>query len=71
MIVVDRIEGDRAVLEIGGETVEVPASALPPGTREGATLVLVASGDEAAVRQAAADRIARLTKTDLPDDIQL
>lgn len=35
MIVVDRIEGDMAVLEIGGKCVDVPLAALPEGLREG------------------------------------
>lgn len=35
MIVVDRFEGERAVLEVDGEMVDIPRSALPPGTREG------------------------------------
>jgi hypothetical protein len=35
MIVVDRIEGDVAVLEIGGRRVDVPRAALPEGTKEG------------------------------------
>lgn len=42
MIVVDRIEGTRAILEVDGETVEIPASALPEGAGEGAILRLVA-----------------------------
>ena len=39
MIVIDRIEGDRAVLEIDGELIDVPVTALPAGAREGAVLV--------------------------------
>ena len=35
MIVVDRIEDDVAVLEIGGRTVDVPLNDLPPGVKEG------------------------------------
>ncbi len=71
MIVLDRIEGSRAVLEIDGELVEIPASALPPGAREGATLRLLPSTDADALLSAAADRIDRLTTPDLPDDIEL
>lgn len=40
MFIVDRVEGDRAVLEIGGERVDVPLAALPAGTREGDRLLL-------------------------------
>lgn len=35
MIVVDRIEGDQAVLEIAGKRIDVPVSFLPAGTKEG------------------------------------
>lgn len=41
MIVLDRIEGNRAVLEMDGEIIEVPASILPPAINEGAVLVFV------------------------------
>ncbi|MFZ5480399.1 MAG: DUF3006 domain-containing protein [Myxococcota bacterium] len=40
MIVVDRIEGEVAVLEIAGRLVDVPASLLPEGALEGDRLVL-------------------------------
>lgn len=57
MIVVDRIEGDVAVLEIAGARVDVPVSVLPEGTREGDVLTFVrAPGDTAD----AAARLARL-----------
>ncbi len=70
-IAIDRIEGARAVLDIGGETVEIPAAALPPGATEGCLLTLKLSTDTAAALDAAAARIERLAQTDLPDDIQL
>jgi hypothetical protein len=38
MIVIDRIEGKIAILEIDGETVEFPASALPDDAHEGDVL---------------------------------
>lgn len=57
MIVVDRFEGDLAVLEIDGARVDVPRSALPEGTREGDTLSFQrAPGDTAAAEA----RLARL-----------
>ena len=57
MIVVDRVEGTRAVLEMDGELVDVPLSALPPGVKEGAVLaVSMGAADPAA----AAARLARL-----------
>jgi hypothetical protein len=40
MIVIDRIEGEIAVLEIAGATYEIPTSALPEGAAEGAVLRL-------------------------------
>jgi hypothetical protein len=35
MIVVDRIEGDEAVVEIAGRRIDVPLTELPPGVKEG------------------------------------
>lgn len=35
MIVVDRIEGDTAVIEVGSRTIEVPLAELPAGVKEG------------------------------------
>lgn len=70
-IVVDRIEGTRAVLVVGNEVVEVPASVLPPGAGEGAVLSLQL-GDDRALRAAAEARQARLrAASDLPDEIDL
>lgn len=40
-IVIDRIEGDYAVIEFGTEIVDVPLSVLPPELREGERLVLL------------------------------
>lgn len=57
MIVVDRIEGDVAVLEIGGRTVDVPLSELPAGVKEGDALTFqVAPADTTAAEA----RLARL-----------
>lgn len=56
MIVVDRIENDTAVLEIGGSTVDVPLAELPAGVKEGDRLafsVLPSAGtDDAEARLA-------------------
>ncbi len=57
MIVVDRIEGDVAVLEIGGRTVDVPLAELPAGVKEGDRLSFRV---EAPDTSAAEDRLARL-----------
>jgi hypothetical protein len=70
-IVVDRIEGTRAVLVVGDEQLDVPASMLPPGTQEG-DVVVFQKGDASALRDAAAARQARLAATsNLPDEIDL
>lgn len=72
MIVVDRIEGDRAILEIDGETVEIPRAALPPGAQEGSRLQLMALPEDADALAKAQARIQRLAaRTKLPDDFQL
>ncbi len=59
-IVIDRIEGDRAVLAVGEESVGVPLACLPTGAREGA--VLTWSIDEAAAGEALAGAEARLAR---------
>jgi hypothetical protein len=70
-IVVDRIEGTRAVLVVGDETVDIPAAALPPGAGEGAVLVL-GLGDDRALRAAEEARLARLrAASTLPDEFDL
>ena len=68
MIVVDRIEGDRAVLEIDGEGVVIPASALPAGAGEGAVLIL-SLGDSAAVLAEGEARLKRLRAHGPQDDV--
>lgn len=72
MIVVDRLEGDRAVLEVDGELIDFPASALPPGTREGAVLVLRASPADTARRldeaRARLERLRQRTPPGADDD---
>ena len=70
-IVVDRIEGTRAILVVGDETVELPVSALPSGASEGSVLVL-SQGDDSALRAAAGARQARMAAaSNLPDEIDL
>jgi hypothetical protein len=59
-IAVDRIEGDRAILDVGGETVEIPASLLPEGAGEGSVLTL--SLAPAVERTAAEARLERLRR---------
>ena len=57
-IVVDRIEGDRAVLDLGSERVDLPLSALPAGLKEGDRLSIQV--EAAPTLSAAEARIARL-----------
>lgn len=57
MIVVDRIEGEQAVLEVGGRLVDVPLSELPPGVKEGDRLTFQLAPVDLS---AAEDRLARL-----------
>lgn len=67
--IVDRIEGDLAVVLFNELTFEVPVAALPPGLVEGSRLTL---GVEAPDTQAAAERMARLAAQHaLPDVIDL
>lgn len=69
-IVVDRIEGDVAVVEVAGHTLDVPVALLPEGAGEGSvlTLVLAAQQDDAAL----ADRLAALqASSDIGDDFSL
>ncbi len=59
-IVIDRFEGDRAVLEIAGALTDVPRDLLPEGAREGDVLRFVADPD--ATRAALDDAAARLAR---------
>lgn len=43
-IVVDRIEGDTAVLELGGQRVDVPLAQLPADVKEGDELAFILRG---------------------------
>ena len=65
-LAVDRIEGDRAVIDIGGELVEIPAAALPEGAGEGALLTLQRASDADVLAEAEA-RLARLRRLDPGD----
>ena len=70
-IVIDRIEGNRVVLVVAGETVELPVSVLPEGASEGDILTLE-MGDQRALRTAAEERLSRLSENStLPDEIDL
>ena len=68
MIVIDRIEDSRAILEIDGEMVEVPANLLPEGSVEGAILSLTLCDDAAAdMQRDNEERLSRLRAQDAGD----
>lgn len=54
MILIDRIEGEYAVLEIAGKHVPVPSSVLPEGAREGDRLEFRRVENSAGIADAAA-----------------
>ena len=71
MIAVDRIEGQIAILDVMGETVEIPVSILPPDTNEGDVLTLtrVENGKDMLDRENKA-RLERLRSRD-PGDMEI
>jgi hypothetical protein len=71
MIAVDRIEGQIAILDVMGETVEIPVSMLPPDTNEGDVLTLtrVENGKDMLDRENKA-RLERLRSRD-PGDMEI
>jgi len=64
MIVVDRIEGEFAVLEVDGQTIDVPLHELPQGIAEGD--ILSDNGDDSAtvLSPAVVERVKRLRAQD-------
>lgn len=64
MIVVDRIEGDIAILEVNGETAEVPLSHLPAGCTEGQVLDGNGTDSATALLRETVDRVKRLRASD-------
>jgi len=71
MIAVDRIEGKMVILDVLGETVEIPLSVLPPDTKEGDVLTLtrVENGKDMQDRENKA-RLERLRARD-PGDMEI
>jgi len=67
-VVVDRIDGDQAVLEVHGQMVNWPLSALPEGTTEGAIVCLELSSTPADASAAEA-RLERLRQRSTTSDI--
>ena len=68
MIIIDRIEGDRAILEVDGEMLEISARLLPSGSAEGSFLSLNLCDDAAAdMQRDNEERLARLREQDSGD----
>ena len=71
MIVIERIEGSRAILEADGEIIEIAATILPPGSAEGDVLELRTCEDAKAKIQAENEaRLNRLRSQD-PGDMEI
>ncbi len=71
MIVVDRIENKRAVLDVDGETVEISVTALPEGAQEGTILTLALCDEQGAeLQRDNEERLERLRARD-PGDMEI
>ena len=71
MIGVDRIENERAILEVLGETFDIPLSALPDGAREGSILTFALCDDQGAeLQRDNEERLHRLRAQD-PGDMEI
>jgi hypothetical protein len=71
MIIIDRIENDRAIVEIGGEMIEIPRSELPNGAKEGDVLVLSVNTEAVGnLKKDNEDRLKRLRERD-PGDMEI
>jgi hypothetical protein len=67
-LVLDRIEGDRAVLEFDGRAVELPLALLPSDVEEGDVLTMAVHRDEETTREAKAGLAARRARLSRDDD---
>lgn len=65
-LVIDRIEGELAVVEVLGERVHIPVAALPPGAKEGSALRLALANDDTLDQEKA--RLRRLRARGPQDD---
>ena len=71
MIVIDRIEGERAIVEIGGEIIEIPRSELPNGSKEGDVLVFAVNPEAVEnMKKDNEERLKRLRERD-PGDMEI
>ena len=70
-MVVDRIEGQIAIIEFQGQTLDIPIDMLPEGIQEGDRLRMILDSQPEGSHNST-DRLARLqAKDDLPDHIDL
>ncbi|MDX9719136.1 MAG: DUF3006 domain-containing protein [Myxococcota bacterium] len=71
-IVIDRIEGAIAVLDVDGEIIDFPLAAMPEGAKEGSVLQFGIVSDKQ-IRAAAAARLERLRarSQDDEDEVEL
>ena len=67
-VVVDRVEGEVAVLEFEGRTGEVPLALLPPGASEGWVLRWLVERDPDAEASRLAESASRLAHLSADDD---
>ena len=51
MITVDRFEGDRAVIEVDGEMINIPMTALPVNLKEGDSVEFVIVANDNAIAE--------------------
>lgn len=69
--IVDRIEGDQAIVGCGDLRFDVPIAALPAGLGEGDAVQIGLSDAAEATQAAAKARIAALTQADDGEDFSL
>ena len=71
MIIVDRIEGTRAVIEVDGEMIDIPASVLPNDATEGTHLAFqTCDKDVENLKKENEERLQRLRDSD-PGDMNI
>ena len=68
MIVIDRIENAVAIVEIDGETIDIPLKLLPAGVKEGDLLKLIlCDNEETHLQKENEERLKRLQERDSGD----
>ena len=70
MIIVDRIEGDIAILEVEGNRIDFPLAALPEGTKEGDGLAFTKIAAPSGEAEARIERLKKSAKQG-PGDFEL